>query len=184
MIRGAVRNISARGSNACNSRAGSVRQVLRGNGSSTACQRMGSRRELHSHLLKQRQQCQRTLSTRGSPRRVVDTCIPRHQLLQQQQQQHQRRSFFQDSADITTQTYYTPAEEFMLDATAWFVAGAICLSPAHEFDDLDYQNMEDMQDEAQRREQQREDGKRKDVSKNKNNKKRDEDGKKGGHHHH
>ena len=184
MIRGAVRNIAgSRSSNTFMRSASAARLALRGDGCSTACKRMGSRRELHSHLL---QQCQRATPSRGSSRRVVDTCIPRHQLLLQQQQvkQHQRRSFFQDSADITAQTYYTPAEEFMLDATAWFVAGAICLSPAHGFDDLDYQNMEDMQDEAQRREQ-RDKEKSSTQNSTKNNKKRgDEDGKKGGHHHH
>jgi hypothetical protein len=36
---------------------------------------------------------------------------------------------------------YTPMEEMMLDATAWFVASAIVLAPEHECDDLDYQNL-------------------------------------------
>jgi hypothetical protein len=46
---------------------------------------------------------------------------------------------------------FTPYEELMLDATAWFVAFALCWSPAHEFDDLDYQNMSELQDEANSR---------------------------------
>ena len=60
--------------------------------------------------------------------------------------------------------YYTPMEELILDATAWFVACAIVLAPEHEFDDLDYQNLEDLHSRAKKMEQDRENEKKKPSS--------------------
>jgi hypothetical protein len=57
--------------------------------------------------------------------------------------------------------YYTPTEEIIMDATAWFVASAIALAPEHEFDDLDYQNLEDLHARAKKMEQDRENEKKK-----------------------
>jgi hypothetical protein len=53
-------------------------------------------------------------------------------------------------------TYYIPMEEIILDATAWFVASAIAFAPEHEFDDLDYQNLEDLHSRAKKMEQENE----------------------------
>lgn len=47
-------------------------------------------------------------------------------------------------------------EEIILDATAWFVASAIAFAPEHEFDDLDYQNLEDLHSRAKKMEQENE----------------------------
>lgn len=56
------------------------------------------------------------------------------------------RAFHGDGS--VPQYSFTPAEEVLLDSTAWFVAFAMCWSPAHEFDDLDHHNLDDMQDQA------------------------------------
>ena len=45
----------------------------------------------------------------------------------------------------------TPKEDLMLDATAWFVAIALVYSPDGDFEDSDYQNMSELQDEANSR---------------------------------
>jgi hypothetical protein len=57
---------------------------------------------------------------------------------------------FHDDSQLL-QPRVTPGEELMLDTTAWFVAFALCWSPDHDFDDLDYQNMSELQDEANSR---------------------------------
>jgi hypothetical protein len=56
------------------------------------------------------------------------------------------RAFHGDGS--VPQYSFTPAEEVLLDVTAWFVAFALCWSPAHEFDDLDDHNLDDAQDQA------------------------------------
>mmetsp|Transcript_45277 Transcript_45277/g.109608 ORF Transcript_45277/g.109608 Transcript_45277/m.109608 type:complete len:92 (+) Transcript_45277:3978-4253(+) len=45
----------------------------------------------------------------------------------------------------------TPKEDLMLDATAWFVAIALVYSPDGDFDNADYQNVSELQDEANSR---------------------------------
>jgi hypothetical protein len=57
--------------------------------------------------------------------------------------------------------YFTPMEEIMMDATAWFVASAIAFAPEHEFDDLDYQNLEDLHSRAKKMEKDRENERKK-----------------------
>ena len=81
--------------------------------------------------------------------------------------------YFQQDANSMieqSQTYYTPREEFMLDFAAWFVAIAICApciitnstssgsaaATACFDDNLDFQNMDDLQNEALRREKEKE----------------------------
>jgi hypothetical protein len=48
------------------------------------------------------------------------------------------RAFHGDGS--VPQYSFTPAEEVLLDVTAWFVAFALCWSPAHKFDDLEDQD--------------------------------------------
>jgi hypothetical protein len=58
-----------------------------------------------------------------------------------------RRSFFSTPESIL-EPELTPKEDLLLDFTAWFVAIAIVYSPEHDFDDLDYQHMGDLQEEV------------------------------------
>ena len=60
-----------------------------------------------------------------------------------------RRLFHTDPVELV-EPQFTPGEEIMLDSTAWFVAFALCWSPDHEYDDLDYQGYSDMQEQASR----------------------------------
>ena len=62
-------------------------------------------------------------------------------------QQPQRRMFQNQSQWLEPK--FTPAEELMLDGTAWLVALTFCWTPQHTRDDLSYQDHNDMQEEAQ-----------------------------------
>lgn len=76
--------------------------------------------------------------------------------LQGRRHQQQQRRFFHDHHNVSalTEPNLSPAEDIMLDATAWFVAFALCWSPSRDFDDLDVQNVSDLHAEADRKRQQ------------------------------
>lgn len=59
--------------------------------------------------------------------------------------------FHDDGLPHSLQPQFAPGEELALDATAWFVAFALVWAPLHEFDDLDYESMNEMQDQANSR---------------------------------